>query len=123
MPTLIAVYGSLKQGQSNHHYLEKARFLGQDKIHQIVLYDLGPYPGAKLSSSRGIDVELYEVDTPTLAKVDQLEGISRQNDEQGLYYRTPLKTRLGQAWVYIYNPPVGGRRVIRQGGWSSHGHN
>ncbi|SFB87625.1 Uncharacterized conserved protein YtfP, gamma-glutamylcyclotransferase (GGCT)/AIG2-like family [Marinospirillum celere] len=117
MKNRVAVYGTLKQGLANHHYLEKARFLGKDSVTNLVLYDLGPYPGAKLATSKGIEIEIYEVDSLTLAQLDQLEGVNRQNNEQGLYYRTQLKTRLGPAWVYIYNPSVNDRTPIRQGGW------
>lgn len=113
----VAVYGTLKKGLSNHHYLSQARFLGNDRVYNLVLYDLGPYPGAKLATSQGVDIEVYEVDNFTLAQLDQLEGVSRQNTTQGLYYRTQLRTCQGSAWVYIYNPQVNGRKAIRRGGW------
>lgn len=40
----VAVYGTLKHGHRNHHWLNGADMLGQDRLTGITLYDLGPYP-------------------------------------------------------------------------------
>lgn len=56
---LVAVYGTLKRGLRNHHWLDDADFLGSDRLADVTLYDLGPFPGAKLEPSRGV-----EIDTP-----------------------------------------------------------
>ncbi len=58
---LVAVYGTLKHGLRNHHWLEGAEFLGSDRLHRITLYDLGPFPGAKLVPSSGVEVEVFRV--------------------------------------------------------------
>ncbi len=50
----VAVYGTLKHGHRNHHWLNGADMLGQDRLTGITLYDLGPYPGAKLTPSTGV---------------------------------------------------------------------
>ena len=52
---LVAVYGTLKKGLGNHGLMAQAQFLGCDKLAQICLYDIGPYPGARLEASGGID--------------------------------------------------------------------
>src|SRR5690606_38662821 len=39
---LVVVYGTLKRGMCNHHLLSGADFLGEDCLHGITLYDLGP---------------------------------------------------------------------------------
>jgi gamma-glutamylcyclotransferase (GGCT)/AIG2-like uncharacterized protein YtfP len=117
MTTRVAVYGTLKKGLSNHHYMSKARFLSEDQLHNLVLYDLGPYPGARLEASGGVVVEIYEVDSKTFAQLDVLEGIDERNSTQGLYHRRQLATSQGLAWVYLYNHSTAGCPAIREGGW------
>ncbi|MCG6659345.1 gamma-glutamylcyclotransferase [Halomonas campisalis] len=58
---LVAVYGTLKRGLRNHHWLEGADFLGSDRLTGATLYDLGPYPGAKSEPSDGVEVEVFRV--------------------------------------------------------------
>lgn len=113
----VAVYGTLKQGLPNHDYLRDAVFLGEDHLSQITLYDLGYYPGAKLEDSAGIQVEVFRVCSVTLQHLDRLEGYFRDQPERSLYHRTPLPTRFGAAWVYIYARAVGDLPAIRRGGW------
>jgi len=43
---LVFVYGSLKRGQSNHHWLTAASFQGEAQAPGLVLHDLGPFPMA-----------------------------------------------------------------------------
>jgi len=117
MNTRVAVYGTLKKGLSNHHLMQQAVFLGKDLLNNLVLYDLGPYPGACLAPSSGIEVEVYEVNPATLADLDVLEGIDEENSIQGLYHRRQLSTQYGPAWVYLYNKSTQGHPAIRQGGW------
>lgn len=115
----VAVYGTLKRSQSNHHILARSDFLGTCSLSSIVLYDLGPYPGAKLERSGGVLVEVYGVDARTFARLDQLEDYNPRSPASGLYDRVLLDTPYGEAWVYIYNHDVSGCRAIRSGGWSA----
>lgn len=113
----VAVYGTLKKHQSNHRLLAGQRRLGRCQLDAITLYDLGPYPAAKLVPSEGVDVEVYEVSRKCFARLDRLEDYNAAMPEAGLYDRVELETEFGPAWVYIYNRGVGGCRVIRSGGW------
>ncbi len=118
-PHRVAVYGTLKRGGSNHRYLRGARFLGRTRLQSIALYDLGAYPGARLEASAGVDVEVYAVNDAGLRRVDWLEEYRPEAPARGTYDRRWLATPLGPAWVYLYNPPVRGRRRITRGGWSA----
>lgn len=113
----VAVYGTLKRGYSNHRLLVRARFLGTDHLRSIVLFDLGPYPGARKGPSQGVLVEVYEVGNAGLARLDALEGYNAEMPESGLYTRQRLATRYGWAWVYLYNRSVRGCRRISHGSW------
>ncbi len=113
----VAVYGTLKRGCSNHPLLVRSRFLGTDWLRHIVLYDLGPCPGARKARSSGVLVEIYEVDDPTMARLDELEGYNASAPERGEYTRERMTTRFGDAWVYLYNGSVRGCRRMAQGSW------
>ncbi|MGP4842956.1 gamma-glutamylcyclotransferase family protein [Marinobacter sp. 1Y8] len=114
---LVAVYGSLKRGYNNHRLLRGARFVGNDRLACLTLYDLGSYPGAKLEPSRGVVVELYRVNEAGIRKLDLLEDYRPSDPARGLYDRRQLNTRFGPAWVYLFNRPVKGRRRIVRGSW------
>lgn len=116
-PHKVAVYGTLKRGGSNHGFLRGARYLGTDRLVSIALYDLGPYPAARLEKSQGVDVEIYAVTPRSLSLLDQLEQHMPQAPEHSVYDRAALETRHGTAWVYLYNRPVKGYRRITRGGW------
>lgn len=114
---LVAVYGTLKRGLRNHHWLDGAEFLGSDRLAEVTLYDLGPYPGAKLAPSRGVEIEVFEVNARLLAGLDRLEDYRPRQPRLGLYDRTVHTTAFGPAWLYLYNPDVTGFAAIREGGW------
>ncbi|MDR5892439.1 MULTISPECIES: gamma-glutamylcyclotransferase [Halomonas] len=119
---LVAVYGTLKRGLRNHHWLAGAEFLGSDRLADVTLYDLGPYPGAKLEPSRGVEIEVFEVDARLLAGLDRLEDYRPRLPHLGLYDRAIHPTAFGPAWLYLYNPEVAGCEAIRQGGWRPRPH-
>ncbi|RCV90142.1 gamma-glutamylcyclotransferase family protein [Billgrantia montanilacus] len=114
---LVAVYGTLKRGLRNHHWLEGADFLGSDRLTSATLYDLGPFPGAKPETSRGVEVEVFRVDATLLTELDRLEDFRPRQPHAGLYRRAIHVTAFGPAWLYLYNPEVVGCVAIRQGGW------
>ncbi len=116
-PYRVAVYGTLKRNQSNHGVLAGSRFVGACSLSSIVLYDLGPYPGARLQPSQGVEVEVYDVDGATFARLDELEDYDAASPGKGLYDRRLLETPLGKAWVYLYNHAVTGCQEIRSGAW------
>lgn len=115
--TRVGVYGTLKKGQSNHHFLADSRFVGRCQLDQITLYDLGPFPAAKLQPSDGIEVELYDVNNKTFARLDDLEGYNSQAPQSGEFDRRQLETAFGQAWIYLYNHDVSWYPKICRGGW------
>lgn len=114
---LVAVYGTLKRGLRNHHWLEGADFLGTDRLTTATLYDLGPYPGAKPEPSRGIEVEVFRVDARLLAGLDRLEDYRVRSPRHGDFDRAVHTTAFGPAWLYLYNHAVDGCPMIREGGW------
>ncbi|SDM60014.1 Uncharacterized conserved protein YtfP, gamma-glutamylcyclotransferase (GGCT)/AIG2-like family [Franzmannia pantelleriensis] len=114
---LVAVYGTLKRGLRNHHWMEGAAFLGSDRLSSITLYDLGPYPGAKAQPSRGVEVEIFRVDAQLMAGLDHLEDHRVRTPKQGDFERVVYTTAQGPAWLYLYNHDVSGCPAIREGAW------
>ena len=109
---LVAVYGTLKQGQYNHPVLHRqgAEYLGTDILYGWAMYDLGSFPCVvpmKLSGS--IVVEVYEV--ADLKATDRLEGYP------GFYDRVQVVTHYGSAWIYFMREAPERASVIDSGVW------
>jgi glycosyltransferase involved in cell wall biosynthesis/gamma-glutamylcyclotransferase (GGCT)/AIG2-like uncharacterized protein YtfP len=101
------VYGTLMRGRSNHRFLSKARFLGPALVHEAGLFAVTPhYPGVVREPGKTVRGEVYEVDGPTLAALDRLEGAGE------LYRRELFPAVLEEtgetvsAWVYLWLGPV-----------------
>ncbi len=108
----LFVYGTLKRGFSNHHFLKGARYLGPAMtLERYALYS-SDYPlVVKEKAFTRIKGELYLVDHPALKRIDTLEG------HPDIYYRekilveldslTPANSRIIEAWIYFYPEPEG----------------
>ncbi len=88
MKSLLFVYGTLKQGCSNHHHLADQEFVGPARTPPgFRLYDLGGYPAIAPSAGdrTGVVGEVWRVDAAALQKLDTFEGV-----HEGLYRREPI---------------------------------
>jgi gamma-glutamylcyclotransferase (GGCT)/AIG2-like uncharacterized protein YtfP len=116
-PCRVAVYGTLKRGLENNYLLKDSLFLGTDSLDSILLYDLGSYPGARRGRSDGIEVEIYRIEHNVLLALDQLEEFDPRLPHSSLYRREPIPTVHGNAWIYLFNGSVAGRRPLTKGSW------
>lgn len=108
----VFVYGTLLRGERNHHYLRKARRLGNWRTPpRFSLWSLGAYPVACPNGSQRIDGEIYRIDERQLGLLDQLEEVPHY------YYRTSLHTPWGEAWIYLQPQPPAGARPLPAGRW------
>jgi gamma-glutamylcyclotransferase (GGCT)/AIG2-like uncharacterized protein YtfP len=93
----LFVYGTLRDGEKNHHMLEGAEFLGNKILPGFVRTEgIGPaiIPGDEGDSVEG---ELYSVEPEALEKIDEYEG-----DE---YPRELARLEDGtEVSAYIYRP-------------------
>ena len=103
--TLVFVYGTLKRGFSNHHFMAGQSFVGTaTSAAGFALFDLGGYPGLvpAPASPEGVSGEVWSVDEACLARLDELEGTA-----EGLYRREripllgPFSASSVQAYVYL----------------------
>lgn len=86
--SLVFVYGTLKQGGSNHRFLSGQEFVTAARsVPGYTLYQPADYPGlvAEAGDTEGVLGEVWSVSPICLAKLDQLEGT-----HLGLYRRIPL---------------------------------
>lgn len=115
----VAVYGSLKRGFYNHHYLHTAVFEGKNQTApDYTMIDLGDYPGVVSGGQTSIQVEIYRVSPRVLSQLDRLEGVPQ------VYRRTSITLPdLRSAFFYCLTPGylrrLGSvrRRVIPSGIW------
>lgn len=115
--TRVFVYGTLLAGETNHRYMTSARLVSEAKTEAAFrLYDLGPYPGLVAVGDHAVFGEVYEVDGPTLAMLDRLEGHPR------FYVRKPIVLASGNAVeTYLLMPhQVVGQPIIASGSWRLH---
>lgn len=99
---LVFLYGTLKSGQPNHHFITSdptAKLLMDDAYVQGTMYDMGPYPGID-PKSPGMSIgEVWDVSAHTLSRLDQYES------HPTFYVRqeVPLLgcTATWQVWAYF----------------------
>lgn len=70
---LVFVYGTLKKGFSNHHFLKDQEYLGKAEIKGTMI-SLRHFPGVCLVGNDDILGEVYEINDETLKRLDHLEG-------------------------------------------------
>ncbi|QLG87524.1 gamma-glutamylcyclotransferase [Chitinibacter bivalviorum] len=109
----LFVYGTLKRGLSNHHYLGSARYVAQGITQQrFALYTI-EYPFlSKSPACYQVRGELYLIDAQDLAQVDVLE----QHPSDYCRELTSIIADDGQvisAWAYFHPQPRG--RLLPRG--------
>lgn len=115
--TLIAVYGTLRQGCGNNRLIKDADFMGTFKSEPVYsMYSLGGFPGLKENGSTAITLEVYAVNTEEARNVDNLEGYSKGVTPY-FYDKKNIETPWGVAGIYIYVREPNEDRLITSGDW------
>lgn len=111
MQHLVFVYGTLRQGEVNHHLLATSQYLGlHETLPEYALYDLGAYP-ALIHGHQVIQGEVYLIDAETLEQLDILEDVPVE------YRRESISTPFGDAWIYLYQESGHLNDLIESGNW------
>lgn len=111
----LFVYGTLLPGAKNYRILEgKTELLGEARLEDAALYNLGWFPGLKYKVGHTVLGQLLTITNEKLPReLDSYEGYPR------LYDRQKVKTSGGEAWVYIFNDEVSDEQIIPGGDWLS----
>ena len=91
----VFVYGTLMNGESNHHFLENSICLGKAVIEGYDMYNVGGYYPAIIPGNSRIIGELYEVHENDMPSIDMLEG-------EGSLYIRKCEITTGNELAYIY---------------------
>jgi gamma-glutamylcyclotransferase (GGCT)/AIG2-like uncharacterized protein YtfP len=92
----VFVYGTLKRGQRNDHYLHAAEFVGHfttTSSYSMFVFD--DYPAVCLHGRHPIRGEIYHVSDEQFRLLDELEWYP------DFYQRIEIPTDFGDAWMYI----------------------
>lgn len=113
MNKLVAVYGSLKTDGDNHHYLQRdgAEKLGEDRVRGWAMFDLVYYPTVVPETDSFVTVEVYEIEDRIEHELDVLEG------HPAHYNKTRVKTKYGEAIMYMMQVPPKRAEKIESGHW------
>ena len=112
MSQLVFVYGTLRKGECNHHYMTRCRYLGLFTTSaSFKMYDLGDYPALVSEGHSEIVGAVYSVDEHQLQLLDKLEGVPVE------YTRERIATSYGEAWVYLYQGDTALSQPILSGDW------
>ena len=91
----VFVYGTLMNGEDNHHFLENSTCLGKAAIEGYDMYNVGGFYPAIIPGNARIIGELYEVHENDMASIDMLEG-------EGSLYIRKCEITTGNEMAYIY---------------------
>ena len=117
--TRIFCYGTLMRGHGNHRLIEHSTFLGTGTTEPIfTMLHLGGFPGIVRGGETAIHGELYEVDAPTLSRLDRLEGHPTFYERQPISVAQPDGTIM-MVEGYVLQGARPGLRTIPTGVWAS----
>lgn len=125
MRKLIAVYGTLKKGFSNHRVMGESKLLGKIRTEPIfTMYSLGGFPALTKDGNTKVSAEVYEVNCEnTLNRIYRLEGYTGKRDSPDNWYDTlALDTPFGEAEIFYFKNKseldyLGEDRIIQDGEW------
>lgn len=99
----VFVYGTLKRGKSNHHFLSGAEFIAEAVAQEVgTLSNTSPPSFARGEPKANLLGEIYKVDADTLRDLDYLEG------HPNFYYRTQYRavsiedSEVYRVWCYSW---------------------
>lgn len=102
----LFVYGTLMKGQRAEKMMTGAKYLGNYRLADYAMYDLGAYPGIKECVGESVVGEVYEITD------DMLPGFDRYEGEGSLYKRITVEVSREEekveAYVYMFIPEVHG---------------
>ncbi|MBI1185825.1 MAG: hypothetical protein GC206_00535 [Alphaproteobacteria bacterium] len=117
----LFVYGTLLEGEANHHRIARHCNRCADAAVRGTLHDLGAYPGMTLAPAHDVLGEVVALDAAGagLAAADLLESFHGFGDARNLYRRTLVPIGGAWTWTYVLTGPFEAP-VIASGCWRTH---
>ncbi len=114
----IAVYGTLRQGCSNHALLEDSKLLSRERTDdQWEMFSLTGFPGIR-KGNKAITIEVYEVTDDVAKTIDRLEGY-RGTNKDNWYNKVQIDTSQGKVDIYtLERPEYDNYPIIPSGDWA-----
>ncbi|MEM5639635.1 gamma-glutamylcyclotransferase family protein [Bacillus zanthoxyli] len=117
----VFVYGTLRRGQTNAHYMQGATCIADGAWTYGELFDTNEgYPAMICANEVKVYGEVYEVNDDVLHKLDELEEYTG-NAETDLYDRITQTVYVADteihAYVYIAQDKKMLKKVIDSGDW------
>lgn len=117
---IIAVYGTLKKGFSNHSFIQGAEYLGSFTTKpEYEMYSFGGFPAITENGKTAITCELYQVtDQNMLNNIFRLEGYYGSGSDN-FYDLKLIETPHGKAGIF-YIKDINKYRInkkIKSGVW------
>jgi gamma-glutamylcyclotransferase (GGCT)/AIG2-like uncharacterized protein YtfP len=122
----LFVYGTLLDKQNEFGaYLNAMCCFYADGKFKGLLYDIGEYPGAVSDAINYVYGKIFMVNKPdeVLERLDDYEGFGPDQQQPNLFTRKLITAETDkepvECWVYLYNLPVDGLRLIKSGKYLS----
>ena len=116
---LVFVYGTLRQGFSNHYLLETSIWKDySETVEKYAMFEQGIPFVSKNISLIAITGEVYEVSDDVLGYLDLLEGHPHAYKREQVEVKLKFTNEIVKAWLYFYPNPRG--RVIESGDYNEH---
>lgn len=104
----LFVYGTLKKGFENHHFLDGAKFIGnattKEKYPMVNVIKAYPYLIHQKGQGKIINGEAYQIDEKILNRLDMLEGYPEHYDRDEI--TLIVKDKELQAITYFVNQKI-----------------
>ena len=117
--TIIAVYGTLREGLQNHSFISECKRIGHGWLTGFRMYNLGDSPGVIFThdDSGRIRIEWYEISDEILEALDLLENYDSEEIKTSTHIRKRVFSPYGPGWIYLYNQPLNNVPYMEAGDW------
>ena len=119
----VAVYGTLREANSNHAALENSTLLGTFQTEPIfqMFSNKDAYPYLLKNGTTSITMEVYEFTSKNI--MDRLDALENVNGNNPLYKKEELNTPYGKAFFYFREKKINQTdTMIINGDWNDYKH-
>lgn len=98
----LYVYGTLRKGRANHHYLDGAKYLGEyitDNNYTLIVSGL---PFLVKRKGAGVKGELYQVTPDMIREIDKLEGVPSFYKRELIHVTSFETGQTAEAYTYVH---------------------